>query len=72
MDTQKFTYGKYELTVGVNGFYLRDTGSDEILVDGSQLNSHWPVEITVSQTTRDFYIDNSDFPSVRFGFTQGK
>ena len=73
MESQKFAFGKYELTVVTGrGFYLMDTQTEEILVDGSQLNSHWPVAISISQATRDFYIDNSKYPNVFFGFTQGK
>lgn len=66
----------YKLTVTDKGFYLSDTRTDEIILDASDMNMRWIVEVLISSTNREFYMDTGNHflgdHKVTFGISHRK
>jgi hypothetical protein len=66
----KYEFHNYTLVVTDKGFYLIDSTSDHLLVDASDLQMHYPVELDVPKD-RDVYVRvDTDKSTSTFGFTQ--
>ena len=69
----KKIFNDYELIVTEKGFYLRDIKSDNVILDASDMDAHWIVELMGNLSNREFYINyNGHGDGFSFGISRRK
>jgi hypothetical protein len=66
-DIENYRFGNFLLRVVEKGFVLQDAITDEILLDGSIMDSHWSVEGIINTKDRPNYLNLKD-GVITFGF----